>query len=125
MSGKTIFCTSNFFPVTFEMLSGCFEKCGLHEYIVEAVYRHTHITSNFLPVLKLTIHWLFNPIGAEMPSLKNNYACTVALHLTIQLLIAYSIKTDEQETYIGRPQNEAIDLIQLTEEGRSAAFIIR
>ena len=40
-------------------------------------------------------------------------------------MIAYSIKTDEQEPYIGRPQNEAIDLIQLTEEGRSAAFIIR
>ena len=53
-----------------EMLTGCFEKSGLHEYIVEAVYRHTHIMSNFLPVLKLTIHWLFNPIGAQMPSLK-------------------------------------------------------
>ena len=110
------------------MLSGCFEKCGLHEYIVEAVYRHTHITSNFLPVLKLTIHWLFNPIGAEMPSLKKKlcmYSSLAPSIPTIQLLIAYSIKTDEQEPYIGRPQNEAIDLIQLTEEGRSAAFIIR
>ena len=42
----------------------------------------------------------------------------------IQLLIAYSIKTNEQELYIAiaKPQNEARSDIQLPEEGRSAAI---
>ena len=44
--------------------------------------------------------------------------------LTIQLLIAYSIKTNEQELYIAivKPQNEARSDIQLPKEGRSAAI---
>ena len=43
--------------------------------------------------------------------------------LTIKLLIAYSIKTNEQELYgIANPQNEARSNIQLSEEGRSAAI---
>jgi len=41
---------------------------------------------------------------------------------TIQLLIAYSIKTNEQELYIAKPQNEARSDAQLPEEGRSAAI---
>ena len=60
-----------------------------------------------------------------MPSLKKKlcmYSSIASDHPTFDCL---QYKTDEQETYIGRPQNEAIDLIQLTEEGRSAAFIIR
>ena len=38
------------------------------------------------------------------------------------LLIACSIKTNEQEAYIAKPQNEARSDIQLPEEGKSAAI---
>jgi len=41
---------------------------------------------------------------------------------TIQLLIAYSMKTNEQEVYIAKPQNEARSDTQLPEEGRSAVI---
>ena len=43
---------------------------------------------------------------------------------TIHLLIAYSVKTNEQELYIAiaKPQNEARSDTQLPEEGRSAAI---
>ena len=57
------------------------------------------------------------------------YACSynslVPSILTIQLLIACSIKNNEQELYIGKPQKEArFDIIQqlLKEEGRSIAI---
>ena len=53
------------------------------------LHTHTHITSNFLPVLKLTIHWLFNPIGAEMPSLKKKlcmYSSIASDHPTFDCL---------------------------------------
>ena len=49
----------------------------------------------------------------------------IALHApsipTIQLL-TYSIKTNEQELYIAKPQNEARSDTRLLEEGRSAVL---
>ena len=97
--------------------------------IQQRLFTDTHTSCQISASVKINHSLAFQSYWSTNAESQKNYACTVDLHLvyipTIQLLIAYSIKTDEQELYIGRPQKQAIDLIQLTEEGRSAAFIIR